>query len=49
MRTEVNNITFRYEFFEIEERLDAGELSPDLKAILLSEFGATSLDTVESL
>ena len=49
MRTEKNNITFRYEFFENEERLDAGELGPDLKAILLSEFGATSLDTVESL
>ena len=49
MRTEVNNISFGYEYLDTECGPDAGELDEDLKALLLTEHGASTLDTVESL
>ena len=49
MRTQVNDITFMYGRLDEGEGPDAGDLPEDLEELLLSEEGASSLDTVESL
>ena len=51
MRTQINDLTFGYGYggSGSDEPDDAGELPENLRELLLTADGATSLDTVEAL